>query len=127
MLSNEQDQIEVMVVAFRGKYRSGSFGNGDGRLMAAITHAAIAGWLPSGLLIDLREVEYEFGNTLIDCIDAGRDQSCGWYVPTRIIVADKSKRGVESLLTYLKRDPKEWVFSTMEEALHHLLDTICND
>src|SRR5687768_5273505 len=67
----------VIVAKFQGVYRHGSEGNGDGLFMAATIAAYVAIWNPLGLILDLRELQYEWGNTILKSVnffsEYGRD------------------------------------------------------
>ncbi|MBS1910963.1 MAG: hypothetical protein JST22_03160 [Bacteroidetes bacterium] len=67
----------VMIARFEGRYRRGSQGNGDGLFMAAILAAYFAVLDPVCLVLDLRDFDYEWGNTILKAInffyEYGRD------------------------------------------------------
>jgi hypothetical protein len=116
-LEDEIADIFVAVLAFTGTYGYGSQGNGDGRFMTAMVHAAIEAWSPNGIILDLRELAYEFGNTILSAIDAGRDdENEGWITPTVIVASDSSRTGLTSLLQYTNRPPQDSIFDTIESA-----------
>jgi hypothetical protein len=113
-LAEDDNSCFVVAIQFCGKYGYGSLGNGDGRFMAAVTHAVDVAWRPSGLVLDLRELEYEFGNTILEVILFG--QGDGGWPPTRIVVSEKCESGLRSLLQCGGRNPDEWLCRTVEEA-----------
>jgi hypothetical protein len=49
-------------VAFAGRAGCGSDGNGHGDQMRAVVRAALDAHAPPGLIVDLLELEYTFGN-----------------------------------------------------------------
>lgn len=63
-LGNVGDELEAVVIKFRGSYGDGSAGNGDAAYMIAIRDYIIACVLPCALIFDLRELDYEWGNTI---------------------------------------------------------------
>lgn len=114
-LEDEVADTFVIVLAFAGTYGYGSRGNGDGRFMSAMVHAAIDAWSPNGIILDLRELAYECGNTILSAINAGRDdENKKWITPTVIAVSDKSRAGMTSLLQYRQR--QEALYDDIEAA-----------
>lgn len=53
------DEFEVVAIKFMGAYGYGSAGNGDAAYMIAIRDYIVTCVLPSALIFDLRELEYE--------------------------------------------------------------------
>ncbi|MEZ6046141.1 MAG: hypothetical protein R3C11_11350 [Planctomycetaceae bacterium] len=125
---DDDEQFEVLVVAFKGAYQYGSAGNGDGRFMAAMVSAGLMAWRPSALVLDFSDLEYEFGNTIMDAIDAGYDQDNGWWLtPTRILVSRKSLAGMTSLMEFCHRSPTEWLFNDLNEVISRLKELVEED
>ena len=116
-IEDDAADIFVIVLAFTGTYGYGSRGNGDGRFMSAMVHAAIEAWSPNGIILDLRELSYEFGNTMLSAVNAGRDdEDKGWITPTEIVASDKSRAGLTSLLQYVQRSPQDSLHDNIEAA-----------
>lgn len=111
----EDRSFDAIAIHFHGAYGQGSQGNGDGRFMAAMTHAVLQAWRPAGIILDLRELEYQFGNTLLDAITAGREED-KWITPTRLVVSGKCDNGITTLMAWNRLDPADWLFRTVEEA-----------
>lgn len=124
---DETEQLDIIIIAFQGEYGVGSLGSGDGRFISAITHAALSAWLPAGIILDFRTLSYEFGDTLLDAVNAGCDASVGIRVPMRIVVSERSRNGIVNLLKYAKQDPKMWLYPTMEGAMDSLIAAIGDD
>ena len=117
LLEEPDDSFFAVSIAFVGRYGNGSLGNGDGRFMVAMAHAALNAWWPLGLILDLRELQYEFGNTILDAINAGRDDDSGdWITPTRLVVSRHCRGGMISLMEYVQCDPAIWLLDTVEDA-----------
>ena len=125
--SNEASQIDIVSTMFKGCYKKGSAGSNDGRFIAAITSAAIAALQPSGLVLDFRLLEYNFGNTLLDAILCGHDKYDRWYIPTRIVTAEYSEDGIKSLLSFANLSSHEWISPSIEDALEKIILTISSD
>jgi hypothetical protein len=99
----------VLVAKFEGDYRHGSSGSNDGLFMAATLAAHFALLEPVCLVLDLRELRYEWGNTILKAInffyEFGRDEE--EKNKGVVIVASKTVRnalaGLEQLLTSGRR------------------------
>lgn len=124
---DQSKQLDIIVLSFAGTYQLGSLGSGDGRFMAGIANAVVSAWLPSGLILDLRELKYDFGDTILDAVNVGYDETHGWCIPTRIVVSELSHSGMSSLMNFVKREPSEWLFFTREEAIDRVLTLIRED
>lgn len=59
----------VLVLAFAGNYRAGSDGNGDGLFMCAMTAAYCAMLEPASLVLDLSDLNYKWGNTILKTVN----------------------------------------------------------
>src|SRR5262245_57191729 len=69
--SKSADYYDLLVVKFKGKYRYGSSGNPDATFMSAMAEAGIVAWGPAGLILDLSELAYEWGDQLEEVFAAG--------------------------------------------------------
>ena len=67
----------ALILCFSGDYRLGTDGNGDGLFMAAMTAAYCSLVEPTSLVLDLRKLNYAWGNTITRTInffwETGRD------------------------------------------------------
>ncbi len=63
-LGDVGDELEAVAIKFMGSYGDGSAGNGDAAYMIAIRDYIVSCVLPAALIFDLRELEYEWGNTI---------------------------------------------------------------
>jgi len=73
---------DILVVSFRGKYRPGSAGTPDARFMLAMAEAGIAAFDPLALILDLRDLEYEWGDDLDLLFGAGSSRDSTFPVAT---------------------------------------------
>jgi hypothetical protein len=86
----------LLVVAFSGRYRPGSAGNPDARHMSAVVAAALVGWDFDGVVLDLRELDYVWGDALLGVFRAtppGGAVALAWAV----VISERSA-AVRSLL-----------------------------
>ena len=112
-----QPQSRALVISFEGVYGIGSDGNNDARLMAAIVTAALTAWRSRGLILDLRGMHYQWGDAILDAIDAGKINYAYAPFPTAILASDVNRKALVSLMQAEDRETREWVFDTLEEAL----------
>ena len=58
---SENSYKKIMILKFSGVYGFGSRGNSDARYMSAIGKAVLEAWRPDGLVIDLSDMQYDWG------------------------------------------------------------------
>lgn len=61
----ERGEQRLLVAAFAGEYRTGSLGTPDATFMTAILAGALAAWSVDGVVLDLRELSYVWGDGLL--------------------------------------------------------------
>jgi hypothetical protein len=70
---------DVLMLKFTGIYHPGSEGNGDGMFMLATTAAYCAIHEPASLIVDLLDLNYQWGNTILKTLnyfwEQGKDDS----------------------------------------------------
>lgn len=107
-------ETSALVVSFSGEYGWGSGGIYDALFMIAVTEVALQG-SPFGslLILDLRKLKYEWGNTILDIFNKG--------VPLLVVVSDLNREGFTSLMgTMLNTRPSEWLFESFDLAVQEL-------
>ena len=113
--------VQALVVSFHGQYGYGSKGNGDAIFMTAVIKAGLAAWHTSALILDLREMVYEWGDMIGSAIDAGAGQYIKARFPTAVVI---SKLNRDGLTTFVEKEmgdePSHWLFESLEDALHHV-------
>ncbi len=60
----QREPRSILVARFEGVYRVGCKGAPDGRLIQGLTGAALIIWRPSGLILDLRQLSYVWGDEM---------------------------------------------------------------
>jgi hypothetical protein len=60
----DRDFQQVMVIRFFGTYQVGHLGASDGLFMYAVGMAAVGAWEPSGIILDLAELNYQWGDEM---------------------------------------------------------------
>ncbi|MCA9688413.1 MAG: hypothetical protein KC636_02310 [Myxococcales bacterium] len=94
---------EIAVLRFTGRYRDGSRGSPDAAYMAVVAAAALARATPDVLVLDLRALDYRWGNSIlgvfVDVAEADREYPVGLVLAT-------SPRCRPALATLLGLDPR---------------------
>jgi hypothetical protein len=62
--ARNQAHLVILVIRYSGKYPPGSAGNDDARHMKAMAKAGVAAFKPWGVIHDLSELIYEWGDRL---------------------------------------------------------------
>jgi hypothetical protein len=91
--SSKYDFSSILVVKYRGDYGYGSEGNGDARFMLGMAQAGISTFFPCGLIHDLSELSYEWGD-MLECVFIGPDCASS---PRAIVVGPKCEEAVRTL------------------------------
>ncbi|TWU50720.1 hypothetical protein Poly51_40130 [Rubripirellula tenax] len=115
--------LDVLVVRFNGVSGFGCANNDDANYMAAMIHAGIVAWDPSAILLDLREMAYEWGDMMANPLCAGfRHYADGSDLPLAVVVSDLNREGLTSLVTdgMHSVDPASVLFETTEAAIVQL-------
>lgn len=118
--SNEVSYLEIMILKFIGVYGFGSAGNSDAIFMRAIGEAVLEAWEPGGLIIDLSELSYEWGDQLEDVFYIGSYKYRDMPFPIALIVGDKSEEAIRTLILGIQSTQGiheiGWVFKEVSSA-----------
>jgi hypothetical protein len=125
----------ALIIRFVGQYGVGHIGNPDAIYMTAVASAGLDAWHPNRLVFDFRELEYTWGDMLDSVLRAGKGRvsvlelicsgkSSGLKdmqprdIPTAVVVSDKCREAVTSLLVQeMREDPAKWLFDSLQAAL----------
>jgi hypothetical protein len=83
----------ALVLKFSGVYGVGSEGNGDAHFMRVITRAALSAWDSHAVVFDLRELSYEWGDSIWGVFGRGIQPSVVERVPCALVVSDRCRDG----------------------------------
>ena len=120
------DRYTIGVIEFSGHYRMGSAGNPDANFMKAMVAAGFAALDPDGLVIDLSELKYDWGD-MLEAILPNEDGNYGAeQFPTAVVVGPESEEAVRSLIVGIgpAAEPGakvEWLVDSLDEALNQVL------
>lgn len=112
----------ILVVKYIGVFGWGSGGRGDGTFMGAMARAGIHALKPDGIIHDLSELSYEWGDDLSGVMHIGSEKKS--KDARAVVVGPKCEDAVRTLcLGEKSREPLEkigWVFRTLAEARDHV-------
>jgi hypothetical protein len=118
--SSRKPYLEILVVKYVGTYRPGSLGNDDARFMYAMAMAGVAAFEPWGVVHDLSELKYTWGDQLDTVFTAGPQNGPESAVPVAVVVGPRCEQAVRTLLLGVKsQEPLEsvgFVFRDLESA-----------
>jgi hypothetical protein len=94
--SKQESYLNILVIRYQGEYPVGSAGNPDARYMYAMATAGIAAFRPFGVIHDLSELGYTWGDMLDMVLDVGPfDES---KVQSAVVVGPRCEEAVRTLL-----------------------------
>ena len=92
--SSKKNYLQILVIKYIGTYGWGSGGNDDARYMRAMATAAIDAFRPWGVVHDLSELSYEWGDMLEQVFIGPVFEPS----PTGIVVGPECEEAVRTLL-----------------------------
>ena len=122
----EERLPRVLVVSFAGQYPTGSEGNPHGHFIAHATIHGLSAFNPWCLILDMRELSYQWGNSLLAVFDdadrymSGDDDSPVRF-PIVVVTSSKCRDAFLSLVTPHGGARPEWHFDDMEPAIAYAL------
>jgi hypothetical protein len=110
----------ILVVSFAGACGIGTGCDDDAHLMEAIGQAAVLAWRPFGLILDLRELTYEWGDMMTEVLTLGEPKR-RHGLPTTVLASARCREGLTSLLKEeMGEDPDLWLFDDLPAAVQEL-------
>lgn len=123
--SEKRPYLEVLVVRYSGEYPCGSAGNADARYMHAMAKAAVAAFEPWGVIHDLSDLRYEWGDLLEMVFSVGPEVEPS---PVAVVVGPSCEEAVRTLCHGINSDePLDalgWVFRDLQSAWRYVADQI---
>jgi len=103
-----------LIVRASGTYGHGSGGNSDARYLDARLAAWTRAYGPSGVVLDFRELRYEWGDMMTAVIEAASVHG----VECTLVVSDLCRAGLESLVRdEMRKEPADYLFEDVSQAL----------
>lgn len=113
---------EFLIIRFVGEYGGGSAGNSDATLMRAAVHLGRQAFDPTGIVLDLRDLDYYWGDMIADVLNEAIVDN----VRPSVVVSDSCRDGMTSLISVeLFSDPADWLFDSQEQALRAVTANHC--
>lgn len=107
----------VMVLQFTGTFGDGSAGNDDGVFMRMITLAALSVWRTHGVVFDLRELNYVWGDKIWEIFGHGIHPPGVEKLPYATVISDRCREGFATCMSIV-----EPVFEELEAAVANVRD-----
>ena len=108
--------VRVTVMEWNGVFGDGSQGNDDGVFMRVTTLAALSAWHSNGIVFDLRNLHYEWGDKIWEMYGRGIDPSGVEDLPYATVISEKCMPGFRSCMSII-----EPAFDTLEEAIDEVV------
>lgn len=122
--SIEVNYLNIMILKFFGEYGFGSAGNSDAKYMRAMGEAVLEAWNPGGLILDLSDLSYEWGDQLEDVFYIGSYKYRDKPFPVALIVGDKSEEAIRTLIVGINSNKAlneiGWVFRDLSSAWEYV-------
>ncbi|TMM29550.1 hypothetical protein FDT66_10550 [Polaribacter aestuariivivens] len=118
------EEVDVLTVSFFGNYPQGSSGSDTAKYISKQIISGFINFDPDAIILDFRALTYNWGNSLLRIFqDISQFKDCGNTeeepnFPVLILVSEKSKAGITSLLTPSNSEkPLEFIFEDENLAL----------
>lgn len=111
----------TLIAKFIGEYQDGSSGKPDSRFMAGMVEMAVAIWHPAAVVLDLSELQYEWGDDMANLLppNAGGKKSA-------VVVGPKCVRAIATLMwgvnTMREATEAEFIFDDVKAAWEYVRD-----
>jgi hypothetical protein len=119
---SDDEPREVLVVQFAGTYGVGSDGNQDAQYMRAMVVAAIEFVEPSGLIFDLTELRYEWGDRMHWVLHSGHRHYINGDLPYAVVVSPLCEQAISSLFLEEMEEDLSKMHRCLPDALKFLSD-----
>jgi hypothetical protein len=123
--SRRKPHLEILVIRYIGTYPFGSGGNDDARFMCAMAKAGVSAFEPWGVIHDLSELSYEWGDMLDIVFGVGPEFAPS---PVAVVVGPRCEEAVRTLLLgENSQEPIEklgYLFRNLSDAWAFVADRI---
>lgn len=109
--------VRVTVIQWNGVFADGSSGNDDGVFMRVITLAALSAWHAHGIVFDLRNLHYVWGDKIWEMYGFGINPSGAEDLPRASVISDKCMPGFKTCMSMI-----EPAFGTLDEAINDVVN-----
>ena len=113
----QYDRNRILMVTFQGVYGHGSHGSLDAHFMKAVIHFGRESFTPMGIILDFRQLDYQWGDEMGLPIDAAHVRC----VRPTILISDLCREGMTSFVrAEMFSEPETWLFEDIESAVHRV-------
>lgn len=114
------DYYDILTIKYSGKYGIGSAGNGDAQYMYAKGEYGLNCYEPMAAILDLSEIEYEWGDMMDLVFNIGSNQYIDAEFPIALVIGEKCSEAIGTLIHGIERKEsattEEWIFDDFELA-----------
>ena len=93
--------VRLTVLEWNGTFGDGARGNDDGVFIRVTTLAVLASWPAHGIVFDLRNLHYVWGDKIWEMYGRGIDPSGVEDLPYATVISDKCKPGFETCMSII--------------------------
>jgi hypothetical protein len=112
------NSYDIILIKFIGNYRNGSKGNLDAKFLCANIEFAKEYFKPNGIILDLTELKYEWGDELEKAFGAGK------YIAFAVLISDLNKKAIGTLVNFgnenIPATDKEYIYDSFNTAWKYL-------
>ncbi|MBQ0734208.1 hypothetical protein J9332_07785 [Aquimarina celericrescens] len=114
------DYYDILTIKYSGKYGIGSAGNSDAQYMYAKGEYGLNCYEPMGAILDLSNLEYEWGDMMDLVFNVGSNQYVDAEFPIALIIGEKCAEAIGTLIHGINSKEsattEEWIFDDFEMA-----------
>lgn len=107
----------LTVFEWTGTFGDGSRGNDDGVFMRVTTLAALSAWHTHGVVFDLRQLGYTWGDKIWETFGRGIDPSGVEDLPYATVISDRCRPGFATCMSII-----EPTFDSLDFAVENVFD-----
>ncbi len=108
----------ALILAFDGEYRPGAMGNRDAGFMIAAIRRELEALKPYGLILDFRNLRYEYGDMMDGVLLFTEDTPLADTCPTLVVTSSLNRSGLVGVVVGLIGDSvAQWLFYSVKSAL----------
>lgn len=119
---------DILTIKYSGKYGIGSAGNGDAQFMYAKGEYGLNCYEPMGVILDMSELEYEWGDMIDLVFSVGSNQYVDAKFPTALVIGEKCQEAIGTLVHGIdSKEPattKDWIFDDFKCAWNFIEEEI---
>jgi hypothetical protein len=111
----------LLLIKIKGKILDGSKGSLDCNFIGQKIGLSLISTTFTAVILDLKELEYKFGNSIIDAFIPLQNVKIGEEnYTTAFILSDKNKFGLSTLWCFDIDNPREPIFYNLEDGLKYI-------